>query len=285
MNNALLAAWLAWLGVFLAFLGFDLLRQPDQSFIRSMAGIENKNSWTHFAEAVGPVVAAWFPAVNMEQLRRKLIWAGEPLGITAEGYIGLKILGLIAGICLGGLLSAVGLPSMLIPALGILAYFIPDYFLTDAVTKRRNSISREMPSMAGLLSTAVKAGVELGPALEAVSKSMAGPLGDEMRRSWREMVTGQPRAVALRAMAKRTGVTTVERIVETIVTAEERGGVNISDALQTFMQDIRASQSRKAQEAARKIPTKMLLPLVVCLFIPMLAMLGTPVAFMIMKAL
>ncbi|MHB1127899.1 MAG: type II secretion system F family protein [Bacillota bacterium] len=285
MNTIILAAWLALLGVILGFLAFDMLKRPDKSIVWSFAGIEREHTWRDLIEAIGPTVAVWFPVANIRQVKQKLIWAGEPLGITGEGFIGLKALTAAAGTGLGGLLAGFGFPSVFLPVLALLFYLIPDYLLTERVNKRKARIAKDLPSMAGLLGTAIKAGVELGPALQTVGDNLPGPLGDELRRSWREIATGRPRAASLREMAKRTGVREIERLIETIVTAEERGGISVSGALQAFSRDLLASQSRKAQEAAQKMPVKMLVPLVLMIFFPLLAIISTPVVMLLLKAL
>ncbi|MHB1126975.1 MAG: hypothetical protein ACYC2T_08465 [Bacillota bacterium] len=205
MNTIILAAWLALLGVILGFLAFDMLKGPDKSLVRSISGIDRTLTWRDLAEAIGPAVAVWFPVANIQQVKQKLIWAGEPLGITGEGFIGLKVLATAVGTGLGGLLAGFGFPSMFLPALALLSCFIPDYLLTDRVNKRKTRIAKDLPTMAGLLGTAVKAGVELGPALHTVGDNLSGPLGDELRRSWKEIATGRPRAASLREMANVPG--------------------------------------------------------------------------------
>lgn len=287
MDNCLLAAWLAGLSVILAFLGYDYFKTRDKSFVSSVLNAaENKKQaklWKQFIDRVGPVAASFFPIISMEKVKNRLVWAGNPGNLNSEEFIGLKVLCLVIGIAVGGLLTAIGFPPVILVVVCAIAYFLPDAYLSSALTKRQTAIYKDMPVMAGLLATAIKAGVELGPALEIVGKNLTGSLGDEMRRTWKEIATGKSRSICLRSMAKRTGVPIVERFVETIVTAEERGSEKISEALNNFMNDLGASQRRKAQEEARKLPTKMLVPLVVCIFLPMLAILMTPVAFMLAK--
>lgn len=288
MDYVLLTAWLVGVSVILMFLGIDCLRTRDESFVTSVVNATTNKAqekiWKKTANNLGPVIAGFFPVVSMDKLRQKIIWAGNPWGITSEEFIGLKVLFLGIGIVLGCFLTAIGFPSIIMIAISVTAYFLPDAYLSSTLKERQKSINRDMPIMAGLLATAIKAGVELGPALESVGKNLTGPLGDEMKRTWREIATGKPRSSCLRNMAKRTGVPIVERFVETINTAEERGSEKISQTLNIFMNDLQNSQSRKAQEEARKLPTKMLMPMVVCIFLPMLAILITPVFFMLMKA-
>jgi len=288
LDYGLLTAWLVGVGVIFFFLGIDCLKTRDESFVTSVVNAASKKSqgmtWKRTANSLGPVIAGFFPAVSMDKLRQKIIWAGNPWDITEEEFIGLKVICLGVGVILGAFLISIRFPPVILLVIGIAAYFLPDAYLSSILKKRQKSIYKDMPVMAGLLATAIKAGVELGPALESVGKNLTGPLGDEMKRTWREIATGKPRSSCLRNMAKRTGVPIVERFVETINTAEERGSEKISQTLNNFMIDLQNTQSRKAQEEARKLPTKMLLPLVVCIFLPMLAILMTPVVFMLMKA-
>lgn len=286
MDLILLASWFAFLSVLLLFAAFDLSREPDRSFVRMITGVEDKKDIVkELSRAIGPAVASLFPVANIEALEEKLVAAGEPYSLDAESFIGLKVLFMITGVLFAVIFAAAGLPPVFVPVLSMLAYFVPDYFLSAALDKRKKEIYKDMPNMVGLLATAVKAGVELGPALEVVGKKMGGPLGYEFRRAWKEIATGRPRASALRDAGKRTGVDVVERFVETIITATERGGMDLGQALTDFMYDLRSTQSRRAQEEARKIPTKMLLPLVACVLVPMLAILLTPVIFSLIEVL
>jgi len=130
----------------------------------------------------------------------------------------------------------------------------------------------------------LKAGIELGPAFEEVGSEIAGPLGEELRLAWRHIATGQSRSTALRHAAKRCGVPTFTRFVETMVTAEERGTPDLAAVLANYMTDLRGTQRRHAEEEARKIPTKMNLPLIACIFLPMVVLLLTPVLMTIGKS-
>lgn len=269
------------ISVILLIVGLDLSR--DGSYIRSIN--VKGNFWYYVAGTVGPAIASWMPSLSLEQVEERLTWAGSPLGLSAESFIGVKFLFLLAGIIAGSFITLLGMPSFIIIVAALMAYFIPEAFLKETYKKRQNKIAKDLPSMINLLQTAIYAGVELGPALEAVGKNFPGPLGDELRIAWREMATGRSRASALRAMAKRSGVKPLERFLETIVTAEERGGVNLSDTINNFRSDLADSQMRKIQEEAQKVPTKMLAPMFMCIFVPMLVLLLFPVVMQVFAGL
>lgn len=278
MKDLTSAAILAWVSVITLFIGIDLLRDSHNSFIRSLTLKETgESTWQRLAETVGPAISTWLPIFNMDEIEQKLILAGRPFGLTAAGFVGIKFLALAAGVLMGLFFIAIGLPVALLIISSGLLYILPDSILRSSVDKRRKKIYKNFPSLIGLLSTALNAGVELGPALEAVGNKFPGPLGDEMRLAWREMATGRPRAAALRAMAKRTGVDSVIRFFETIIAAEERGGVDLSAIIENFRVELIESQKRQVSEQAKKVPTKMLLPMFVCIFIPTLILILVPV--------
>jgi tight adherence protein C len=286
MESIFLAALMAGAAVVAFFMGIDLLRGPEDSYIRAFIERDrSKGTWKDFAEAIGPYISNLLPIFNMDDIEQQLMWAGRPYGLTATGFVGVKFMSLAAGTFLGLLLVSVGYPAVLLFAAMGLMYLLPDSTLKSAYQKRQRSIYRSFPGMISLLSTAVHAGVELGPSLELMSKRFPGPLGDEMRQAWKEMATGRPRSAAMRALGKRTGVAPVERFFETIISAEERGGVNISEMIDEFRDELISSQKRKAQEEAKKVPTKMLLPMFLCVFIPTVLLILVPAVLQLLEVL
>jgi len=285
LQNIYLASWLAFMSVLILIIGFNLLKR--ESKIRKLLKNEmtNEVSWQDTAKKIGPFITLWIPIFNLSQLKENLDWAGKPYGLNEEGFIGSKILLSAIGLFVGVFFTTLDIPIIIAFLLAFLLYFLPDALLRGAIEKRQKQIYKDLPNMVGLLSMSISAGVEIGSALEAISRKFPGPLGDEMRQAWREIATGKPRASALRAMANRTGVISVKRFFETIIIAEERGGGDLSLAIETYKKELIESQSRKMQEEARKIPTKMLLPIMLCIFIPMIMLMLVPVMVSLIQSL
>lgn len=284
--NIYFVAWISFVGVLSLIVGVDLLRE-DRSYLKRYFKINSLTgfAWQDFVERIGPAIAVLLPIYNIEYLEQRLKWAGNPYGLTAHGFIGSK-----AGLAVGGILFGIFIATLEIPfmfglMLAVLLYFLPDGLIRGEIEKRQKAIYRSLPNMIGLLATAIAAGVELRPAFEAISKKIPPPLGDELRLAWREMATGKARSQAFRDLGKRTGVPAVERFFETIITAEERGGVDLSIIIETFKKDLLSAQHRKMQEAAKKIPTKMLLPLTLCIFIPLVLLMLIPIGVSLLTTL
>lgn len=283
-NTLMAAAWLTWIAVILSFIGIDAIRQKERMGYEKLFNID-KNPLLSVAEKLGPIVAAWFPVANIEGIEQLIIYAGRPYGLNAELFIGIKIVAMGMGFIAGTGLTLIGFPSIFTFVLMLIFYFMPDYYIRGKAEQRQKSIRADLPLMLDFLVTSLKAGVELVPAMNIIGGQFYGPLGEELRRATTEIMTGKPRAHALRDMSQRTGVEEVERFVQTLIVTEERGNQNLAESIDEYTKELRASRLRKAEEEARKLPTKIVGPLVLCIFLPMVILLLAPVMSIISKSL
>jgi|GEM_PF-5752162 len=283
-NTLMAAAWLTWIAVILSFIGIDAIRQKERMGYEKLFNID-KNPLLSVAEKLGPIVAAWFPVANIEGIEQLIIYAGRPYGLNAELFIGIKIVAMGMGFIAGTGLTLIGFPSIFTFVLMLIFYFMPDYYIRGKAEQRQKSIRADLPLMLDFLVTSLKAGVELVPAMNIIGGQFYGPLGEELRRATTEIMTGKPRAHALRDMSQRTGVEEVERFVQTLIVTEERGNQNLAESIDEYTKELRASRLRKAEEEARKLPTKIVGPLVLCIFLPMVILLMAPVMSIISKSL
>jgi len=283
-NTLMAAAWLTWIAVILSFIGIDAIRQKERMGYEKLFNID-KNPLLSVAEKLGPIVAAWFPVANIEGIEQLIIYAGRPYGLNAELFIGIKIVAMGMGFIAGTGLTLIGFPSIFTFVLMLIFYFMPDYYIRGKAEQRQKSIRADLPLMLDFLVTSLKAGVELVPAMNIIGGQFYGPLGEELRRATTEIMTGKPRAHALRDMSQRTGVEEVERFVQTLIVTEERGNQNLAESIDEYTKELRASRLRKAEEEARKLPTKIVGPLVLCIFLPMVILLMAPVMSIISQSL
>lgn len=280
LNKYLIISWLTFLSVFLLILALDLLKGSRSKFGKY---INKANSIYDVAENLSPFVSNFTDEVRKEEMKNKLNWAGNPFGLTVEGYYSFKIILGLLGFALGMFLYPFGMSVFFAVFVAVVFFFIPTLILRSSIEKRQGEIAAELPNMVNLLATAVWAGIELGPAIEHISYNITGALGEVMREAWKEIATGKSREEVLKTSAKNTGVTMFERFVDTIVVAEERGGQELSKVLMDFSYDMKHMQRQILEEKAKKIPTKMLLPLVLCIFIPMLALLLAPIMISVIR--
>ena len=90
-------------------------------------------------------------------------------------------------------------------------------------------------------------------------------LATEIAQVTAQMRAGVDREDALRGLATRTGLEDVRGLVS-LLTQTLRFGTGISEALRVYSEDFRDRRMQRAEEAAAKIGTKLIFPLVLCLF-------------------
>jgi tight adherence protein C len=112
---------------------------------------------------------------------------------------------------------------------------------------------------------------------------MSGPLSAEITRMQHEMQMGRPRADAIRGMSARTSVSELRNFCTAIVQAGELG-IPIANVLREQSQEMRLKRRQRADEQARKVPVKMVMPLVLCLLPALFIIVLGPAAFAIAKS-
>ena len=147
-------------------------------------------------------------------------------------------------------------------------YFLPTIVLRKMVERRREELSRNFPDALDLLRTCVEAGLSADAGLARVGEEMrirSQALADELRQVVLEQRAGASRNQALANMAERVGIRDIEAMVASLIQSE-KFGTSIAESLRVYSESLRLDRRLKAEEQAAKIPTKILLPLIACIF-------------------
>jgi len=163
---------------------------------------------------------------------------------------------------LGGVVGLPGGVVAIVPA-AVAGWALPSVAHRRDQARRAQVIAAELPEAVDLLQLAVGAGLSVHQALAAVTRRLGGPLGDELTRALAEAGRGQRLADALDAVPARAGE--VVRPLVAALTACERYGAPLAAGLERLAADVRADNRRRAEAAARRVPVKLLFPLVVCI--------------------
>ncbi len=133
----------------------------------------------------------------------------------------------------------------------------------------------------------VEAGLGLDAALTKVAdevkrKSLA--LAEELHLTNLEIRAGATREKALRDLALRTGIEEIGTFAS-MLTQADKFGTSIGESLRVFSDDLRHKRQVRAEENAAKVPTKMLFPLVVCIFPAIIMVIMGPAVIQIIRTL
>jgi tight adherence protein C len=213
------------------------------------------------------------PALEAGELRQKLSRAGDPGSLTPAGFqavrYGLGALFAIAGLALGLLVPLQFPPVLSAVVSGVVSalfgYFLPLLWLNQRIAARRHQIQRSLAEATDLLTLVVESGMSLDEGLLSITERFHNALGDEIGKVLREIRLGRPRMAALEHMADTCGVADLHHLVESIVQSDQMG-VPIARLLRVQATEMRRRQRQTAQERAAQASSRMVFPMVGCIF-------------------
>jgi tight adherence protein C len=233
------------------------------------------NLGQRIARALRPVERYVLPqGAEREGTQQRLQFAGYRGTSAVSTFYGVK-LALSIGLLLGWLFVAHFLSSLstgrvvfFAVAATFLGMLLPGIWLDRAVAKRHKLLRDGFPDALDLLTVCVESGLGLPQALQRVADELdvSHPeLAVELGQVTAQMRAGVDRETALRGLATRTGLDDVRGLVS-LLAQTLRFGTGIAEALRVYSEDFRDKRMQRAEEAAAKIGTKLIFPLVVCLF-------------------
>ncbi len=219
----------------------------------SAAGMRGRNALTMFLGvrtllSLGPALLIVIPRIG----------SGKPLGETLWWAIGSVAVG----------------------------HFLPNYWLRKRANARVMQITRALPDSLDLMVVCLESGLGLNSTLARVAEernTLNDPLGRELAQVTFEVRSGRPREDALRSLGERNGVDDLKSL-SAIMVQSERLGASMGNTLRVHADLVRTRRRQRAEEAARKLPIKVLFPLATMLLPPLFVLVLGP-AFLQLKVL
>lgn len=149
-----------------------------------------------------------------------------------------------------------------------LGYYAPDLWLLYRTKLRQRQIFDSFPNALDLMRVCISAGLGLDSAIDRVGKELkieSMALAEEFHMLNLELRTGATHENALRNLASRTGVDDIHALVGMLIQTEHFG-TSVAEALRVHADGLRSKRTLRAQEAAAKIPVKLTIPMILCIF-------------------
>jgi tight adherence protein C len=228
------------------------------------------------------------PLGQYEKIGQRLEAAGSPRGWDVNRVISVKALAGAVGLLLGFVLPVVaggGVPLILgsTIALATVGFFAPDLAIYQVAYNRREQIRKDLPDALDLLTITVEAGLAFDAAVTQVARHTEGPLAEEFNRVLQEIQLGRSRGQALQTMADRIKVDELNIFVSAVVQADSLG-IPIAQVLRVQAKEMRIKRSQRAEEAAQKVPVKILFPLIFCIMPALFVVVIGPAAVTVFHA-
>lgn len=213
--------------------------------------------------SIGEFLGRFTPNESINALNRQLTIANNPLGMTAREFYGVRIIVLVTSSLIPLYFISSGIdPSRLLFLLlfPLVGYIAPLAWLSARVRQRQAEILRALPDTLDMFSVCASAGLGFDQAMQRISEYFDNPLGEELGRVILEMEVGVSRHNALRNFAERFDVSDLSSFISVVLQSESLG-MSIADTLHAQARQMRILRRYRAQEAAQRLPAKMLFPL------------------------
>ncbi len=150
--------------------------------------------------------------------------------------------------------------------------------LSRRVRRRVQQVTESLPDALDLMVVCLESGLGLNATIARVGderSAMNDPLGDEFNQASMELRSGQSREDALRGLGDRNGVDDLKALAGLIIQSD-RLGASMGKTLRAHADLLRTKRRQRAEEAARKLPIKVLFPLALFLLPPLMIMVVGP---------
>jgi len=208
------------------------------------------------------------------RIEKQLAYAGFRSANALPLFYSLKA-GLAALFLCAALASSFWLPRfpmnmlvLFVASAAFVGLILPNLVLSRLVERRQKRLRDGFPDALDMLVVCVEAGLGLTAAMQRVADELRfshPELASEFTLVTAEMRAGVERETALKGLAARTGLEDVYGLVSLLVQTL-RFGTSIAESLRVYAEEFRDKRMQRAEEMAAKIGTKMIFPLVFCLW-------------------
>ena len=229
-------------------------------------------------------------ALEQSNLKAKLAAAGFRSDSSAGVFLGLKLIGLVAGLLVfgGGMLATSGMTqkTLIYTVFGAgMLFYMPDIVVWFISHGRKKNIFLSLPDALDLMVVCVEAGLGLDQAMRKVSEEMkrnSRIICEEFSLSNFQLQMGRPKAEVLHELGSRTGVDDLRSLAAILIQADKFGS-SVAQALRVQSDSMRIRRRQLAEEKAAKTAVKLIFPLVIFIFPGIFVVLVGPAAITMIR--
>lgn len=239
--------------------------------------------------ALGQSVGRLLPSRAAAGAGARLAEAGVKVGYAQ--FVAIKVLATTTTLLLAGMVflplvapAHRGQAFVIAACATVLAFRLPDFWLSRTIEERRRALQRQLPDALDLLCISVEAGLGFDGAVQKVAEKFRDPIATEFSTYLAETRIGRPRADALRNLARRAGIADMQAFTAAVIQADQLG-VSLTKVLRAQSESMRVKRKQRVQERAMQIPVKMLIPMVIFIFPTIFVVLLGPAIIQVIQAL
>lgn len=165
-------------------------------------------------------------------------------------------------------------------------WIVPAIYVDKRKQARIRLLRAAFPDALDLLVVCVESGLALPQSIERVAEELSvshGELAEELALVNAEIRAGISSTEALRHLADRTGLEDINGLVS-LLAQSIRFGTSVADTLRIYAEEFRDRRTQAAEEQAAKLGTKLIFPLIFCLWPSFFLVVIGPVIVGVLKA-
>jgi tight adherence protein C len=162
---------------------------------------------------------------------------------------------------------------------GIIGYLLPSLYIDRRIKTRKAEHQSGFPDFMDLLVVCADAGLSMEAALDRVGRELGDSypsLTANIHMTNLEIRAGRTISEALEHFGDRLGVEEA-RSFATLIQQSAELGSSITEALRVYSDDMRHKRLSKAEEKAYSLPSKLALPMMICIFPVLFVVILLPV--------
>ncbi|GAG05345.1 unnamed protein product, partial [marine sediment metagenome] len=223
--------------------------------------------------------------LDMSKLKLKLASAGFRSEEASKIFLGVRFLGLMIGLLLGGsvVIGVMGINQRSLMAAIFLAgtmFYLPELVVGLIARSRKQAIFLGLPDALDLMVVCVEAGLGLDQAMRKVAEEMKTTfrvIAEEFSLANLQLQMGRSRNEVLHELGLRTGVADLRGLAGVLIQADKFGS-SVAQALRVQSDSMRVRRRQLAEEKAAKTAVKLIFPLVIFIFPGIFVVLVGPAA-------
>ena len=257
-----------------------------EDFERSGGSRSLRHSSQKAVQRVIEYTTKHYSADNTEQtkvLRRRMIQAGlyEPRAVAyffiARTAVAVAVVTLVF-LFLPPEFGATAL-WLWIGVGGFVGYLAPSLYIDKRIRARKAEHQAGFPDFMDLLVVCADAGLSMEASLDRVGRELGDSypsLTANLHRTNLEIRAGRTMSDALEHLGDRLGIEEA-RSFATLIQQSAELGSSITEALRVYSDDMRHKRLSRAEEKAYALPTKLALPMMICIFPVLFVVILLPV--------
>jgi tight adherence protein C len=181
---------------------------------------------------------------------------------------------------------SLGIGLLLVVLMVGIGWLLPALYVGKRKQARQGRLRAAFPDALDLMVVCVESGLALPTTIERVAEEMSVSqveLAEELALVNAQIRAGVTSTEALKQLAERTGLDDVQGLVS-LLAQSIRFGTSVADTLRIYADEFRDRRMQAAEEAGAKIGTKLIFPLIFCLWPSFFLIAIGPAMIGVMKA-